>query len=334
MIAIQSAWLDFCFLEGIVKIFRKRQVNRGLPCNRSQWMLVTSQAINRPGGHGWLITAEEKLDRALVAGLMLEVALEAPGLPTDPQIRRRHIKNQLTCSMVRHLAGRITLDRFRTLMQRLEHWFPFYYPLMPSPPQPQERPEYPGKTGGPATARSQPLIRRDLLKEWLAEGAAKMLPRRPQRKFKPERLEDFFHLAQACWFRVKDLAQYFAIDRKTAWEYLQKLQEAGLLVHNGERSAAVRYRLADRFLKINLAALEQQVALALTGSPKPTAARVAQDLAATDGSPFWEDRWLSQMPAGRRGEISTSLKTAGVLEVVYQSGRRRMLRLRPHWLKE
>ena len=293
-------------------------------------MLGTSRAISRAGGQGWLITAEEKLDRALVAGLMLQVALEAPGLPIDPQIRRRHIKNQLTCSMVRYLAGRITLDRFRTLMQRLEHWFPFYYPLMPSPPQPEERPDCPGKAGASAAGRSQPLVRLDLLQDWLAEGAAKILPRRPQCKFKPERLENFFQLAQGCWFRVKDLAQYFAIDRKTAWEYLQKLQEAGLLVHNGGRSAAVRYRLTDQFLKVQVTALEQQVAR--TGLPRPLTLQLAQELAATLGSPFWEDLWPGQMPAGRQEKIISSLKTAGVLEVVYQSGERRMLRLPPCWL--
>jgi predicted transcriptional regulator len=205
---------------------------------------------------------------------------------------------------------------------------------MPSPPA-AEPPGGPAEIGAsPAAGQSQPLLRRNLLKEWLANTAARILPQRPQRKIRPERLEDFFQLAQGSWFRVKDLAGYFAIDRKTAWEYLQKLQEAGLLVHNGARSAAVRYRLADHFLRIKLAALEQQVALALTDSPPPTAAQVAQALAATAGDPFWEEHWPVQMPAGRREEVSTSLKTAAILEVVYQSGRRRLLRLHRQWLKD
>ena len=37
---------------------------------------------------------EERLDRALVAGLMLEVFLEAPAVPVDPQVRRRHSQVQ------------------------------------------------------------------------------------------------------------------------------------------------------------------------------------------------------------------------------------------------
>ena len=122
------------------------------------------------------------------------------------------------------------------------------------------------------------------------------------------------------------------IDRKTAWEYVQKLQEAGLLIHNQGRSAAVRYRLADHFLKVKLTALEQQVALALTGLPAAAAAQVAQGLAATAGESFWEEHWPISPAADRREEIITSLTKAGILEVVCQSGERRMLRLPRRWL--
>jgi hypothetical protein len=39
------------------------------------------------------------------------------------------------------------------------------------------------------------------------------------------------------------------VGRKTAWEYVQKLLQAGLLVHNHGHSSAVRYRIAPRYLK-------------------------------------------------------------------------------------
>ncbi len=87
---------------------------------------------------------------------------------------------------------------------------------------------------------------------------------------------------------MKELAQDFDIDGKTAWEYLQKLQQAGLLLHNGRRSAAVRYRLADAFLKVRLAALTRRVALAL----------------APAGLPEVPDRAVGRMAGGhRRGAL-------------------------------
>ncbi|MCX5893945.1 MAG: hypothetical protein NTW80_13450, partial [Deltaproteobacteria bacterium] len=89
-------------------------------------MPVSARPTNRAGGQGWPIPSEEKLDRALVAGLLLEVFLETPAEPVDPDLRRRHLRSKLTFSLVTHLSGRITLDRFRHLMRRMEHWFHFY----------------------------------------------------------------------------------------------------------------------------------------------------------------------------------------------------------------
>ncbi len=298
-------------------------------------MSVSTRSTTRAGCQGWLTPMEERLDRAMVAGLMLEAFLESPAVPVDPQVRRRDLKSRLTHSMVRHLAGRITLDRFRSLIDRLQDWFPFYYPLMPSLPPAAAGKESPaGRTAAPAGARPPSLVRQDLLKAWLEKAAREILPRRPQRKVQPERLADFCRLAQCCWFRGKDFAQYFDIDRKTAWEYVQRLQEAGLLIHNQGRSAAVRYRLADHFLKIKLTALEQQVALALTNLPAPAAAQVAQELAATAGESLWEEHWPFSPAAARREETIASLTKAGILEVVCQSGRRKLLRLHRQWLKE
>ena len=132
---------------------------------------------------------------------------------------------------------------------------------------------------------------------------------------------------------MKDLARAFDIDRKTAWEYLQKFQDAGLLVHNRGRSAAVRYRLADDFLKVRMAAVQQQVAQALAGLPQPHAEQVTAWLAATAGEPFWEDGWPPRLGAGRRSEILGSLKAAGVLETLLQSGQNQLLRLQGRWLR-
>jgi predicted transcriptional regulator len=173
----------------------------------------------------------------------------------------------------------------------------------------------------------------DRLREWLANAAGEILPRRPQRKIKPDRLEEFLCHTQSSWFRVQDLAQAFDIDRKTAWEYLQKFQDAGLLVHNRGRSAAVRYRLADDFLKVRMAAVQQQVAQALAGLPRPLSEQVSAWLAATAGEPFWEEDWPPRMGTGCREEIVSSLKAAKLLETLLQSGQNQLLRLQRRWLR-
>ena len=135
---------------------------------------------------------------------------------------------------------------------------------------------------------------------------------------------------------MKELAQDFDIDGKTAWEYLQKLQQAGLLLHNGRRSAAVRYRLADAFLKVRLAALDPP------GGPGPGPGRTPR----IPGPGSWSNGWRPPpgSPSGRRAgpicavarrpEIINHLKNAAVLEEVCQSDRQTLLRLRRQWLQE
>jgi hypothetical protein len=275
------------------------------------------------------VPADEGLERAMVAGLMLEVILTEPGLPDEPRSRRRLLKSRLTASLVAHLAGRITLDRFRTLMHRLEQWFPLYYPLMPA----AARPPAEQQTCPPESAGAPGLVRLDLLKEWLEEAGSEILPRRPQRKIQPDRLQEFLRRAQGGWFRVLELAQHFDIDRKTAWEYVQKLQNGGLLLHNGGRSAAVRYRLADRFLKVRLTALESLLARTLSSLPRSQVERLAAWLAGTYGEPFWEEQWPARLAADRREEIIAALQGVEGLEVVYQVEGKRLLRLPRRWLR-
>ncbi len=290
------------------------------------------------GGQDGALPEGERLERAMVAGLMLQLALETTPWSGDLQDRRRHIKFRLGDSLVALLSGRITLDRFRALLHRLDQWFPFYYPLMPAPAPPPEVPRpgpFPGGGGGAAGASPPTPVRRGGLKEWLEKTGREILPHRPQRKLHPEGLQDFLQRTRGRWFRVKDLAQDFDIDGKTAWEYLQKLQEAGLLLHNGRRSAAVRYRLADAFLKVRLIGLTRQMDLALApaGLPESRTQQLVEWLAATAGEPFWEEDWPPRS-AARRREIIDHLKNAAVLEVVCQSDRQSMLRLRRQWLKE
>jgi hypothetical protein len=279
--------------------------------------------------------AEEKLDRALVAGLMLEVILETAGSPVDPQTRRRLVKTRLKDTLVSHLAERVTLDRFHHLLRQLDHWFPMYYPLITSGA---------GQGPGPAPAPGQaapapappcrPALRADRLRAWFKEEARDLLPRRPHRKLDQDKLWEFLIPTQGGWFRLKDFEQHFGVDRKTAWEYLQKLLAAGLLRHNQKRSAAVRYGLASSFLVVRADVLEAKIREALAGLPPNLAGQVSGWLIATGGEAFWEEEWHDRLdPPGCRGLMSR-LQGAGILQEVDRLGNSRMLQLEGRWLQK
>ena len=187
-------------------------------------------------------SGEETLDRALVAGLLLEVILDHPGLPADPQARRCQVRARLKTTLVTRLAGHIPLNSFRTLARNLDAWFDFFYPLIAGDGLDAAAPR-----DFPAFAPPGALVQAELLADFLIRIES-LLPKRRHRKLDREKLAAFLTHTQGEWFRLRDFEQYFAIDRKTAWEYVQKFLQAGLLTHNQGRSAAARYRLAPRFV--------------------------------------------------------------------------------------
>ncbi len=277
---------------------------------------------------------EDRLNRALVAGLMLEVMLEAPGLPEAPEARRRLVKARLQDTLVSELAGRVTLDRFRHLTLSLDRWFSFYYPLI-SPARPgggeppegsRSRPPQPGAVPSPA-----PALKEKALEGWLRLHAG-LLPRRRHSKLTGPGLLEFLRRSQGAWFRLKDFERHFGIDRKTAWEYLQKFLRAGLLFRNQGRSTAGRFALAAAFLRLDAPALRARVDDALAGWGARVASQVGDWLIATGGEAFWEEDWRAQAPGVPRA-ILQRLKAAALLEVVQQSGQSTLVRLPSRWLK-
>jgi hypothetical protein len=275
----------------------------------------------------------ENLDRVLVAGLMLEVILESAGAPEDPQARRHEVKARLKDTMVAYLAGRVTLDRFRHLVRQVEHYFPVYYPLISAgwPGIPEARaaraPAAPVLEAPPAPVRG---LREDLLRSWLQDESADLLPRRPHRKVNPDKLREFLRGTQGGWFRLKDFEKYFEVDRKTAWEYLQKFRHADLLRHNRRRSAAVRYALETRFLVVRAETLAPRVAEALADRPQDLAIQVCERLIATGGEAFPEAQWHDWLDPCQSRQILTCLEAAGV--VVLTGGEK--YRLRRVWLRD
>lgn len=183
--------------------------------------------------------SDELVNRTLVAGLILEVILEAAPLPQDPERRRHLLKSGLRRALVNRLAGHMPLHSFQSVARRLDDWFELYYHRLP-----WEWGAYPGA----GVAVAGPPLQEELLAEAL-QGLEPLLPKRRHRKLDRNRLEDFLRRTAGQWFRLRDFEDFFGIDRKTAWEYVTKLIQSGLLSHNQGRAAAARYRLAPRFLQ-------------------------------------------------------------------------------------
>ncbi len=286
--------------------------------------VIKEVASRRPGPR------EEKLDRALVAGLILEVSLKEPGAPVDPQAHRRLVKSGVQEALVTYLAGWVSLDRFRTLVRNLDHWFAFYYPLVAPPAGPRQDRRPAGPAPVPLTPRA---VREDFLDNWLHHRPG-MFPQRAHRKLNKDKLREFLRRTQGGWFRLKDFSRFFDIDRKTAWEYLQKYTHAGLFCHNLKRSTKVRYCLASEFLVVRAESLRPRVAKALTSIPQDLAAQMADWLIATGGEAFWEEEVERFLPLNHRQTIITSLMADSLLVEVYRSGQSKMFRLPPQWLQE
>jgi hypothetical protein len=274
-------------------------------------------------------TQAEKLDRALVTGLMLEVILETSSLPVDPQTLPHLVKTRLKDSLAVNLAGRVTLDRFRHLLSQVDIWFPLYYPLTSAGAS--KAPEAPRVQ---AASPSRRVLRGDRLTAWLKEEGRDLLPHRPHRKVNQDRLWEFLARTQGSWFRLLDFTRHFGVDRKTAWEYLRKLLHAGLLRHNRARSAAVRYALESRFLVVRADTLEPGVEAALSGLPPNLAGQVSAWLIATGGEAFGEKEWHGRLEPPRCQQLITRLKSAGLLEEVGQAGANQMLRIGRRWLRK
>ncbi len=177
----------------------------------------------------------------------------------------------------------------------------------------------------------RPVLQEELLEIWLGRLTA-VLPHRSHRKLNEAKLLNFLEITRGGWFRLKDFEIHFGVDRKTAWEYLQKFLETGLLCHNLGRSTAVRYCLNPRFLVVESDTLRLGVALALWEMPEALAAEVADGLIATGGEAFEEEAWLKRLPPSRAQSIMDILIAADVVEVISRSDAGRLFRLHPRWL--
>ncbi len=184
----------------------------------------------------------QALDTTLVAGMFLEVMVEASRLPATASERVSFVRQRAKDFLVNRLAGPITLSQFYRLLNLIEEKVGYYFEhleggwtaeVAPAPPLP------------PAKAReSGESVRGEELRQALARLD---LPLKGRRKLTPETLWEFLCTDGARWFRLLDFEARFQVNKKTAWSYLNQLLQAGLLEHNGEKANRVRYILAEGF---------------------------------------------------------------------------------------
>jgi hypothetical protein len=272
------------------------------------------------------------LDRVLVAGLLLETMLDGPEAPEADQARPGAVKARLKYKLAICLAGQVSLDHFRSLISNLERWFSYYYPLVSPALAPEPAlPDIRGSLGLPADAVAAPILKEAELRNWLDSRVRELLPQRPHRKLNAAKLLEFLRRTRGGWFRLRDFEAHCGIDRKTAWEYLKKLKEAGLLVHNGERSSAVRYCLAERFLTVQARDWRREITRVLDDLSPALTRQVADGLLATGGAAFWEQQWRAPLSAVQRREILARLEAAGLLKTVARTVGGRMWCLAGDW---
>jgi hypothetical protein len=283
----------------------------------------------------WSEPDEEKLDRALVAGLLLQTILDGPEAPDADLTGPGAVKARLKYNLAIHLAGRVSLDHFRSLISNLERWFSYYYPLVSPALAPEQAvPDEGGSLGLPGDAVTPHILKEAELQNWLDSRVREVLPQRPHRKLNCAKLLEFLRRTRGGWFRLRDFEAHCGIDRKTAWEYLKKLKEVGLLVHNGERSSAVRYCLAERFLTAQARDLRREIARVLDDLSPALIRQVADGLVATGGAAFWEQQWRAPLSEVKRREILARLEAAGLLKTVARTVGGRMLCLAGDWRQE
>lgn len=304
----------------------------------------------------WESQTQEKLDRALVGGLMLEVLFAQQDWPRQRPAQQEAIKRRLQEHLVHYLAGRISLDHFRRLAQQLDSWFDHYFSLLAATDQtgpvgpapvtyrrPEQQPVYAvqesraawlGTSGPPQPSPpSRQACWEELLERWLAEAKTEM-PQRPHRKLTPEKLRAFLCQSGGRWFRLRDFERFVEMDRKTAWDYLQQFLQAGLLCHNRKQSAAVRYCLAPSFLKVEADALRLAITLCLLGEPEELSEKIGDFLVATGGEPFSQQEWDREIAQCLGQEIIAKLVAEDILISRHLANGAQFWQLHPRWRQE
>jgi hypothetical protein len=196
----------------------------------------------------WTGGAPQGLDTTLVAGMFLQVILEAEHLPGNTLERTSFVKQAVKNFLVQRLAGQITLSQFFRLVQIIEHEVTYYFHRLQgewlSPEEAAPVTPLSGLGTGYAVASAPAMQTYDLR---LALSRLP-LPHQANRKLSPEGLFDFLVKSEGRWFRLLDFESQFRLNKKTAWTYLTLLLHHDILRHNEEKANKVRYSLSLKFM--------------------------------------------------------------------------------------
>jgi hypothetical protein len=192
--------------------------------------------------------APQGLDTTLVAGMFLQVILEAEHLPGNTLERTSFVKQAVKNFLVQRLAGQITLSQFFRLVQIIEHEVTYYFHRLQgewlSPEDTPPSQPLPGLGNGYSVTPTPPIQIYEL-----RLGLSRLpLPHQANRKLSPEGLFDFLVKSEGRWFRLLDFESQFRLNKKTAWTYLALLLQHDILRHNEEKANKVRYALSLKFM--------------------------------------------------------------------------------------
>jgi hypothetical protein len=181
------------------------------------------------------------LDTTLVAGMFFQVVMEASRLPAGSQERVSFVRKRAKDYLVTHLAGQITLSQFYRLLNLIEEEVGQYF----------ARKDWSGGNSLPKETRGAgpaPPLPGPVQSEVLRQALAGIdLPLKGRRKLTIETLQDYLRETGGGWFRLLDFEARFQVNKKTAWNYLNLLLQAGVLTHNGEKANRVRYALSASY---------------------------------------------------------------------------------------
>ncbi len=191
-----------------------------------------------------LARTDQGLDTTLVAGMFLQVILEAEHLPGTPLERTCFVKQAVKNFLVQRLAGQITLSQFFRLVQLIEQEVGYYFQRLQGQWLPAAEASEPA-----AVPTAPPPKGREIRTAALRTALLGLpLPQQANRKLSLEGLLAFLLDSQGRWFRLLDFEAHFRLNKKTAWSYLTLLLQHEIVRHNEQRANKVRYALAEQFL--------------------------------------------------------------------------------------
>lgn len=182
------------------------------------------------------------LDTTLVAGMFLQVLLQAQGLLLERDERLRYVRKEVKQFLVTRFAGQISLSQFFRLLYLIDENVQEYFDALEG-----ERPGWklqPTAESPPPAGEHLQELRRAL--EQLS------LPEKRGSRFTSQALWGFLRGTEGRWFQLPEVEAFFRVKKKTAWGYLQQLLQAGILQHNGAKANKVRYALAELYTKFPL----------------------------------------------------------------------------------